>query len=397
MKPIYLSILLLSSPLLFSCQSNTFLNSNHSNHSQALINTFYLDHKFSKPISFEIETEQDIFMLDAEMVALVNDKLKGSYSQSKKAKILLHHIFSQDNIALSYTSNANVIAKEAFHSQTANCLSLTIMAYALAKEANLNVAFQQVKVPEYWIRNGKYNLLTGHINLLIKTKNIYDQIKVYGSDNLEVDFDPYVRKESFSKRIIKKNAVLAMFYNNKGGQALVNENYAIAYQYFKAATQADKTFSSAWGNLAVLYKLTNNDQIAESTYRYAIALKQDNYTALANLAILLRKKGDVAEAETIEYKLQAKRNKNPYYHAVLADEKYYQHNYQQAVTHYKKAIELNHRIHELYFGLAKAYYQMNKIPEAKKAIKKALRLNKAKSTENQYIAKLNFLNAAQIN
>ena len=126
-------------------------------------------------------------------------------------------------------------------------------------------------------------------------------------------------------------------------------------------------------------------------------MKPDNYTALANLAILLRNKGSSEEANTIENKLQAKRNKNPYYHAVLADEAYYLHNYQQAITHYKKGIKLNNKIHELYFGLAKVYYQMNKITAAKKAMKMALRLNKVKSTESQYIAKLNFLNAAQLN
>jgi tetratricopeptide (TPR) repeat protein len=95
--------------------------------------------------------------------------------------------------------------------------------------------------------------------------------------------------------------------------------------------------------------------------------------------------------------LQAKRNNNPYYHAVLADEAYYNQNYQQAVIHYKKAIKLNHKIHELYFGLAKVYYQMNRIPAAKKAIKKALLFNKVKFTERLYSAKLNFLNAEQLN
>jgi hypothetical protein len=132
------------------------------------------------------------------------------------SNLLLDHIFPQDNIALSYKSNANVTAREAFHSATANCMSLIIMAYALAKQAGLAVDFQQVEIPEYRVKNGQCNLLTGHTNLLIKTK---------------------------------------------GGQALVDHQYIIAYQYLKAATQADKLFSSAWGNLAVLYKLTNNDHI----------------------------------------------------------------------------------------------------------------------------------------
>jgi Flp pilus assembly protein TadD len=393
MKPFFIFTLLLFLPLLFACQSN---NDNRKD-SQKLINTLYLDQKFTKPLLFEIESEQDVFMLDHEMLTLVNEKLKNSYSPKKKANLLLESIFSEDHIALSYASNANMTAREAFHSKTANCMSLTIMAYALAKEAGLVVDFQQVEIPEYWIRNGQYNLLTGHINLLIKTKDRLNKTTIYGSNTLQIDFDPYVLKESFSKKVIKKNTVLAMFYNNKGGQALVEDNYIIAYQYFKAATQADKLFSAAWGNLAVLYKLTDNDPIAEATYRHAIALEQDNYTALANLAILLRKNLAIGEANTIEHKLQAKRNDNPYYHAVLADEAYYNQNYQQAVIHYKKAIKLNNKIHELYFGLAKVYYQMNRIPAAKKAIKKALRFNKVKFTERLYSAKLNFLNAEQLN
>lgn len=393
MKLVFIWCLILSLPLLFSCQSS----SEHQDYSQVNVNSLYLDQKFTKPTLFEVESGQEIFMLDEEMIALVNTKLKSSYSPTKKAKLLLDHIFSQDNIALSYTSNANVTAREAFHSQTANCMSLTIMAYALAKEAGLNIDFQQVNIPEYWVRNGRYNLLTGHINLLIKAKDNFDKTTIYGSNILQIDFDPYVLKESFSKKVINKNTVLAMFYNNKGGQALVNENYIIAYQYFKAATKADPLFSSAWGNLAVLYKLTHHDQIAESTYRHAILLEKDNYTALANLAILLRKQQEIAEAEAIEHRLQTKRNKNPYYHAVLADEAYYKHNYSQALLHYKKAIKLNNKIHEMYFGLAKVYYQMNKMTAAKKAMKMALRLNKVRLTESLYIAKLNFLNSDQLN
>jgi len=188
-----------------------------------------------------------------------------------------------------------------------------------------------------------------------------------------------------------------MFYNNKGGQALVGEKYNVAYQYFKAATLTDKTFSPAWGNLAVLYRLTDNLIMAEKAYRYAIAISPRNLTALTNLALLLRSQEKNLEADEIERRLLLKRIKNPYYHAVLADEAYYKHDYQQALKHYKKAIKLNKKIHELYFGIAKVYYQMNRLPEAEKAMKKALSLNKTKSTEHQYIAKLNFLKAERTN
>ena len=393
MKRIFIVSLFLSLPLLFSCQSHN----DYSASAKIPVESLYLDQHFTVPASFEIESEHEIFMLDDEMLFMVENTLNTTKDAKKKAMKLLRHIFSQEKIALNYSSNANLTARQTYHSQTANCMSLTIMAYALAKEANLNVEFQQVDVPEYWVRNGQYNLLTGHVNLLIKPSTYPEKHLVYGNDNIQIDFDPYVVKQTFRKRVITKNTVLAMYYNNKGGQALVDEKYNLAYQYFKAATLTDKTFSSAWGNLAVLYRLTDNLNTAEKAYRYAIAISPSNLTALTNLALLLRSQQKDLEADEIESRLLLKRIRNPYYHAVLADEAYYKHDYQQALKHFKKAMKLNKNIHEFYFGIAKVYYQMNRLPEAEKAIKKALSLNKIKSTEYQYVAKLNFLKAERTN
>jgi len=376
-------------PLLFSCQSNN----GYSNKSEILASSLYLETHFIKPVSFAVESEQDIFMLDDEMRSMVENELNNAHNAKEKAAKLLKHLFSKEKISISYSNTANLTARDTYHSHLANCISLTIMAYALAEEANLNINFQQVKVPEYWIRNGQYNFLTGHVNLIITPENQLSKYVVYGNNNIQIDFDPYTVKQNFPKKIIQKNTVLAMFYNNKGGQALVDKEYDVAYQYFKAATFSDKYFSPAWGNLAVLYRLTNHLKMAEKTYRYAIQINPNNLTALTNLAILLRKQQHNIEADIIEKRLLAKRNKNPYYHALLADEAYFNYDYQQALKHYQEAIKLNHNIHEIYFGMAKVYYQMNKLTNAKKAMQRALKLNKEKSTGYQYLAKLNFLKA----
>lgn len=390
MKRIILFLIILP---LFACQSNYSLVAPSS----VPIHSLYSDHYFSASNLISIESEEEIFELDDDMLFMVENTLNTTQDPKKKALKLLRHIFSQDKIALSYSSHANLTASQTYHSQTANCMSLTIMAYALAKEANLDIVFQEVEVPEYWIRNQKYNLLTGHVNLLIKPKEYHERTLIYGSSNIEIDFDPYVVKQDFRKKVIKKNTVLAMFYNNKGGQALVEENYNLAYSYFKAATIADKKFSSAWGNLAVLYRLTDQINKAENAYRYAIQINPNNLTALTNLAILLRSQNHIQEAEKIEGELFNKRANNPYYHAVLADEAYYNHDYQEALKHYKKALRLNKKLHELHFGIAKVYYQMNRLDEAERAMRYALKFNKANTTEKQYIAKLNFLKAERTN
>jgi len=374
-------------PLLLSCQSNKNLHVNQIPPPKNL----YLDEKFIPIYPIDIETEQQIFQLDDDMRAMVQAKLVNNLSAQDKALVLLEHLFNEENIALRYEGNANVIATDAYHSKTANCMSLTIMAYALAKEAGMNVNFQEVDVPEYWVRNGQYSLLTGHVNLLVREKDDITRRIVWGEKRTQIDFDPFVARKKFPSHVINKNTLVAMFYNNKGAAALVNKNYPLAYQYLKKATLTDNTFVSSWGNLGILYKLSGHYDTAEKAYMHAINLKEDSLSSLGNLALLLKKQGRLSEALPIENYIHRIRVSNPYYHALLANEAFYRQSYQQAIQHYKKAIQLNDEQHEFYFGLAKTYYKQGKLILSKKAMKKAVVLTRAQHTKKLYIAKLNFL------
>jgi tetratricopeptide (TPR) repeat protein len=160
-----------------------------------------------------------------------------------------------------------------------------------------------------------------------------------------------VKKKVFPKKRINKNTVIAMFYNNKGANALVNNNYVAAYAYLKKATEVDPGFSSAWGNLGILYRMKGLDKIALSTYRHAIYLNQANLTAMENLSKLLHSRGASEEARLIDSHIIQKRANNPYYYALLGDENFH-----------------------------KGYY-----------IKKAIAKNKVPQLDNQYLVKLNIL------
>jgi Flp pilus assembly protein TadD len=383
--------LLLCFPLLLACQSNQNLHVNQESSPPDL----YLDSQYLSLEPIYIETEQEIFQLDDGMRAMVRDKLINHYPAHQKARILLEHLFKEENIALSYAGNANVTAREAYHSKIANCMSLTILAYALADEAGMNISFQDVEVPEYWVHNGQYSLLTGHVNLLVEENEDRNRKVLWGEITTRIDFDPFVAKKNFPSHTIEKHTLLAMFYNNKGAEEMLKGNYPTAYQYFKKSTKTDSQFSSAWGNLGVLYKLSGHYAMAESTYNHSIILNHKNFTSLGNLALLLNKQERYSEAKPIEDFIHKMRVKNPYYHALLGNEAFFNQSYKQAVQHYKKAIQLDDEQHEFYFGLAKAYFKQDKLVLSKRAMKKAIVLTKTKDTQKQYIAKLNFLNDQQ--
>jgi tetratricopeptide (TPR) repeat protein len=339
----------------------------------------------------DIETEQEIFSLDDEMRKLVNDKLRNNLTDKQKAIILLEHIFNEKHLSLQYKGNANIIASEAFHSKTANCMSLTIMAYALAKEAGLKVIFQQVNVPEYWQRSGSYNFITGHVNLIINDRISSKRVNVFGDQPIRIDFDPYIAKQTFPVKRINKNTILAMFYNNKGASALVNKNYPLAYTYFKSAIEKDKTFNSAWGNLGVLYRLTDHYEASENVYRHVLKTDKQNLTILDNLSILMAVQGREADALLVRSYVNKMRLTNPYYHALMGNEAFIDKLYKKSEQHYNKALSLKNQEHEFYLGLAKAYFMQGKVNLAKISMRKAIRHNRFDSTNQLYVAKLNFL------
>ncbi|MDG1732884.1 MAG: tetratricopeptide repeat protein [Thalassotalea sp.] len=373
----------------FSC-SNTAtspnISQNISQPQQLLIDDVfptYQEHKLVEP--------KDIFALDAEMIEFVDTKLSRIDDPYLRAKALLTKLFNDSASTLRYNKGANLTAIDAYHQQTANCLSLTILAYTLADEANLVVKFQQVEIPEYWVREGSYNMLTGHVNLRVTGDKKSPFIVIWGNNDLLIDFDPYASRHYFTKKVISKERVTAMFYNNRGAQAIVNNEYDLAYAYFKKATQVDAEYSSAWANLGLLYKSVGHYSVAESAYKFAINLNQKNHNAWNNLAILYKSTEQMSQANAIYEYLDEVRLGNPFYHGLLGEEAFYRGDFEQSIVHYNKAKRMNPLEHEFYFGLAKAYYKLGKFKKSQSYLVKAKHHAPFKDIEDKYQTKLSLL------
>jgi tetratricopeptide (TPR) repeat protein len=369
---------------LLGCQNTSPIFSNLSISTQSL----YLDAAFNN-VSYVIESEDEVFRLNDDILAMLRSKTNHQQTAYQKSQIILKHLFDEEAISINYDGSANFTANQTYQSQSANCMSLTILAYSLAVAADLEVKVQAVQVPEYWTYDKNFSVLTGHVNLIIKSQpRLYKRV-VWGDKNTVIDFDPYIAQKKFPAKAIGKKTLLAMFYNNKGSQALINEDYSRAYQYFKGATLTDSKFSAAWGNLGILYKITGHQNMAEMAYAEAVRINPDNLTALNNLARLFYKQERTEEALLLEKHVHKLRKKNPYYHALLANDAMFMKQYQAAIKHYRNAIRLDKKQHEFYFGLAVAYYQQNKVLMSYQAMEKALALSPTHKNTQQYIAKLN--------
>ena len=339
-----------------------------------------------------VESEQQIFQLDHSLKQQLSAYVQTRKSADEIAYSVLSFLLTNGDNSLSYQSTSTQTASQSYQNLNANCLSLSILAYSLAEHLGLKARFQKVHIPEYWALNQGFNLLTGHINLAIDNKTkLKDSSLVYQrNQRLIIDFDPNSRQARFATSSLSKKRVTAMFYNNKGGEALVNKQFDLAYSYFKAAINTDSSFSASWGNLGVLFKQLGDLKQAEEMYRYAIALNADNNTAQGNLALLYKLTDRVAEGDKLLAELDRKRQTNPYYHISLGNSDYVSGDYTNAISHYKKANAMSPTLHESHFGLARSYFELNNITKAefhlRKARKKADFVHEKQRYDNKLIA-----------
>lgn len=382
MRIIVVSLILTFGALLSGCQSTAKQTVEVSPH--------FLDQSFPNYKQVKVETPQEIFALNDDAKQFVFRKLMHIEDPYDRMKTLMASIFDHSDFNLLYDNHANTIASDTFNTRAANCLSMSIMTYSLAKEAGIGVDFQEVEIPEYWTRREGYSLLNGHINLRLKPEEERGRFYIKPK-GVVVDFYPFIAKKRFPTIVVTKKRVLSMFYNNKGADALLQRDHDTAYAYFRKAVMADESFESPWINLGLLYRMTGHWDWAEATYHEALKIDPENLTTWENLAILHSVAGRDDKAKEIRQRVEWKRQQNPYYHFIKGEEQLEKENWDQAIAHFNRAIRINDSKHQFYFGLAKSYYGIGDVANSRTYLRKAKRLADYADQKEMYQGKLEFL------
>lgn len=354
------------------------------------LNSFFHNDVFPGYKTVWIENEQHVFSIDEDVKAFVDARLGKVKDPAKRIKALIGGIFDHADLNLLYENDANTVANATFANRAANCLSLTIMTYAMADYADLHVRFQQVTIPEFWVTRDGYSLLNGHINLRMYTRD--KNAVVYSRDrSFQLDFDRRSLPKRLPTQIIDKERVMAMFYNNKGVDALLDNDYDKAYAYFRSALETDDQFSEAWANLGLIYRWAGKLDYAETTYLQAIAVNNDDLTTWDNLSYLYSLTGRQEKADEITARIERKRIGNPNYHFMLGETAASNKDYKEAIKHYRHAIKLDDADHQFYFSMALAYYQLGETGYSEKFMRLAKRHAGEDRLEERYQRKLKLL------
>lgn len=291
----------------------------------------------------------DLLALDEPMRDFVH-RYTGDVAGKRARLVTLHRaIKGAATLGMRYDPEAGGSARDAFHRGTANCLAYASLFVALAREAGLDARYQWLEVSPRWMRDGDRVAVRLHVNVLVKLGR---------GGQFMVDIDPLEPRDIAGSRQMSDTDALALYLSNSAMNALARGRTEAAWLQSVRALELSPGTAHLWVNLGVVYRFNGQYAEAERSYRTALQLDAEEYSAMNNLAVLFEAQGRSEEQRYWERELARYRDANPYYHAWLGDEAAASGEWRLAVSNYERALALAPGDSRLLSALGRGYQQL---------------------------------------
>jgi Flp pilus assembly protein TadD len=326
----------------------------------------WLDTEFAYDPSLVAVAPKDLFKLDSELETLLADPKWRGAPTGQRLKRLVAMVFGADRRSFAYRAGHSTIAAETWRARSGDCLSLTVLTYSIARTLDMKPVMQEVQTPAIFDRTGEFDMVNQHVNLLVPHVRL-DLFMESKAHDAVLDFDPDF-SAIWRGNPLTEEGIVARYYNNVAAESMARHEDARAYAHYKAAIRIDPSFSAPYANLAVLYRRSGHDAQAETLLRQAIALEGSSDVALHGLHQLLVDQGRSAEAQEVAHKLESRQSSDPYYWMGLGVKSLLDNDPKDAVAKFERAREIAPTFAEIHRYLALAYVRTGDARKAQQEI-----------------------------
>lgn len=326
----------------------------------------WADQVFDYDPSLVTVTKEDLFRLDPDLLATLKNPAIQRLSATKRMERLIAVLYGQEVKRFGYAAGHSTVASVTWQQRRGDCLSLTVLAYAMAQAMNLDAQIQEVPIAAVFDRRDRLDFLSQHVNVRFRNTGPMDLphgTSTMRSRDMIVDFEPELGGGHSGTELSEK-AILARYYNNIATEHLAKGREALAYTHFKVAILTDPGFAASYSNLALLLRSKGLLVQAEQLLRHAIALGGQSYVPQQALHQLLQAQGRYDEALVIERELQTRRDIDPYYWIAIGVRHLEAGEYRAAIRALERAQKLTTGFEEVHQYLALAYWRAGERAQA---------------------------------
>ncbi len=248
------------------------------------------------------------FALNEKMAEWARESAAEALRQDRLDR-LVEAVANTSLLGVRYETGHTGSAVEVFEERTANCLAFTQMFVGMARELGLAAYFVEVSHVENFEREGDLIVVSDHVAVGFGPRHTMRVI----------DFGQRQEEDDWRVHPISDLTATALFYSNRGAEALRAGRLDEAVAWLEDAVRIDPELTSAWVNLGVSQRRSGRAEAAEASYRRALEIDPRGGSALVNLAVLLRMNGRAGEAEDLLRLAATARNRNPFTYVALGD------------------------------------------------------------------------------
>ncbi len=213
------------------------------------------------------------------------------------------------SFGLVYDDAHTGTAREVFETRRYNCLSLTVLFVALARDLGLEADYLRVDSAATYIADGRVVLVTRHV-----TAGWGPPARRHVA---ELGVDPDTEHLRFTT--LADAEVEAAWWTNRSGELVRDGAPLEAAEAARAALSLVPTLPEAWVNLGVAERHAGDLRAAEEAYRRAIELDPERLSAWRNLAMLMRLEGRAEAARELLELADRPGHRDPFVLLALGD------------------------------------------------------------------------------
>ena len=312
-----------------------------------------------------VEEPGDVILKLSEPVkAELDNRISTGWSSTRRVKQLSEFFFSESERNIQYDAWFTKSATETFLTGRGNCLSMSSLFVAAARYLGVDAKFKTVAVRPTWAQSDE---------VMIRYEHIVAAGDVTRGEYV-VDFLPEVFDKIGQQQTITDEQALALYYSNMSVEALISGDTGQGIIRNLQAIKLWPDNANVWSNLGSAYRRDGQYELAELSFKRALLLDRNNYSALSNLTHLFVSQNRQEEADRYLSTVSRYYRRNPYYHYHLAQMQISRGNFTNAEKNLHRASEIRHDDPALLDAISMAFAAINDMDSSNKQAQRAKRL-----------------------
>ena len=279
-------------------------------------------------------------------------------------------------------------AQETIDEAGGNCLSLTLLTTALANLAGVEVSYDLLNSDPTFALDNDVLVTSDHMRAVLLSDWDTDGEAIFSlRGRITIDFFD-TQGMAFLENVSPQYQ-LSLYYSNRAVETMLEGNDALAFALAEKSLQIDPTNDSALNTLAIMHRRHGDVATAESLYRFGlIDSDRDSGVFYRNYLALLETQerfDDLAQLKTAYSNIL---KKHPLEWIRAGKKAYREGQFELAMRLYDRALEMVPDLHGVHLLSAKAAVALGKTDVGKEQLRLAMAASNTDGQSRLYQRKL---------